>query len=316
MANPTTSSIQTVKGIGLVALSILLNGCLHDRSTYDVRELYRDRSYWFNYDASRRGAILSPKKSKEDLFHMCAEPSPDIALQTAINQLGKLNVSADSSKGQAEILAQKEFSTKVVELASRTQTILFLREAMYRLCEQQMNGAIESKDAKSLYEAVVDTSITLAEAQVIETLSKVGNSDQAKQLLEVFVEGQLGKRKLEQHERKIQAQEHIVGLFEKYDSKNRAEEMEALLSRHRRADEDLRGMVRERAREDASRAIEFEAERIREETRRETQATYFMKLEGLEERLKVKDAIIKELEERAAAKPASLTPVFEKVSPK
>jgi hypothetical protein len=261
------------RGALLIAVSVSLVSCAKELN-YDVRSLNRDQSYWFNYDASRRGAILAPKRDQNDLFHMCAEPSPDVALQTAIKQLTSGTLSADTSKGQLQVEANREFASKVVELASRTQTILFLREAMYRLCEQQMNGALSAKDAKSLYEAVVETSITLAEAQVIETLSRIGNTDQAKALLQVFVEAQLSKRRLEQQERKILADEQVIKLFKEH-APDRTEELDAYLASIRRLNYDLKreadrlaeerfnevlgtrlSEIRSQAKEEASRAIE------------------------------------------------------------
>ena len=175
----------------LLILLVCLVGCnlkprLHSSN---VEQLNEKTGYWFNYDASRRGAILTPKMDGSPGVYMCAEPSPDVALENAVKLLGELQATVQSG-GEGALKAQAEFSEKLVELAGRTQTILFLREALYRLCEQQMNGALSSTEVDRLYAKVIETSITLAEAQIIETLSKVEKSDVANVLMDNFIRGQ------------------------------------------------------------------------------------------------------------------------------
>jgi hypothetical protein len=181
----------------------LLSSCAATIPTYDFHALNKDQSYWFNYDVSRRGTILSPKADPQKGLYMCAEPSPDAALNTAITKLTELSASGKISGGAPEgtttIRSQSDSAASIVELVSRTQTILFLREAMYRLCEQQLNGTLDKEDVKSLYTTIVNTSVTLAEAQVIETLStKVKDKDMAANLLETFMNGQIQKIRLQQ----------------------------------------------------------------------------------------------------------------------
>jgi hypothetical protein len=190
----------------------------------------RGHGYWFSYDASRRGAMLIAKEDNSGTerhvtgAYMCAEPAPDVALSTAFNMLNDLKVGAagtvDGVTGKGSVdfenNARKEIVTKVVELASRTQTIQFLREAMYRLCEQQMNGSIDKQDVKALYRAVVDTSTTLAEASLIDTLSSKSDKPFAAQLLDVFVRGELEKHRLATEERRAQLHQDTLAALAKH----------------------------------------------------------------------------------------------------
>ncbi|MGH9638353.1 MAG: hypothetical protein ACRD72_26255, partial [Candidatus Angelobacter sp.] len=64
----------------------------------------------------------------------------------------------------------------VVELTQRTQTIVFLREALYRMCEQSMNGNLTPAGVKELYEVALKTSLALAQADVSKEQSKLADS--------------------------------------------------------------------------------------------------------------------------------------------
>jgi hypothetical protein len=59
-----------------------------------------------------------------------------------------------------------------------------------------VNGTLGEADVKGLYEEVVDTSITLAETSIIETISKVTDPNIARDLLRTFADTQFEKREL------------------------------------------------------------------------------------------------------------------------
>lgn len=159
--------------------------------------------YWFGYDMNSRGALLINRGNGK--FYMCAEPAPDSALNMVASSLRELTLQGDKSggKGQGKM---EDTVNMTVQMANRTQTILFLREAMYRLCEQQANGMLDPNAVVTLYDKVVETSITLAEAQVLEALAKLEKKEVAQELMEMFIRGQLDKKKLEQEERLRQAE--------------------------------------------------------------------------------------------------------------
>jgi phytoene dehydrogenase-like protein len=62
--------------------------------------------------------------------------------------------------------AQLAFSQSVVELTQRTESLNFLRESMYRMCEQAIDGNLSSAQIKDLYDTALKTSLALAEADL------------------------------------------------------------------------------------------------------------------------------------------------------
>lgn len=198
--------LSLVIAVPVLSLLSVLEGCTGGTTTHGFHPLMKDQAYWFNYDATRRGTILAPRQEQQKGVSMCAEPSPDAALNTAITKLAELSASGKAldavPEAAASVKAQVDYTGSVVELVSRTQTILFLREAMYRLCEQQLNGTLDPRDVRSLYATIVNTSVTLAEAQVIETLSRVKDKDMAGDLLQIFINGQIELKKIELQQKK------------------------------------------------------------------------------------------------------------------
>lgn len=144
--------------IGLVAV-VWLGGCANLTSPTRMHELSDNKSYWFDYDASRRGALLTSKNPAGPALKTCAEPSPDIALAFTSRLLGEAKVTPPAGAGP-EVAAKLEadFRSSAVELAKRTQAIMFVREAMYRLCEQALNGHLPDAKIAELYELIIRTS--------------------------------------------------------------------------------------------------------------------------------------------------------------
>jgi hypothetical protein len=66
--------------------------------------------------------------------------------------------------GVDNIHASAEFNAMVVQLAKRTQMVMFLREAMYRLCEQSLNNRFDKEDILLTYTKILD-----AATQIVET---------------------------------------------------------------------------------------------------------------------------------------------------
>lgn len=94
-------------------------------------------------DAKQRVIAVSALKDKKSEYvrsHLCAEPSPDA--------LSALSAAVTASGSYKEVGAQ--IAASISEVASnigvRTQTIQLLRDAMYRLCEAHMNGALDAKE--------------------------------------------------------------------------------------------------------------------------------------------------------------------------
>ena len=128
-------------------LLLVITGCANLTSPARNHEIDPTKAYWFDYDASRRGTLVLPADKK---VKTCAEPSPDVALTL----VSKLEATLKPEAG-GDATAKAEFSATVVELAKRTQMVMFLREALFRLCEQSINGDFTVKDVVGLYKEVI-----------------------------------------------------------------------------------------------------------------------------------------------------------------
>lgn len=137
-----------------VAITMILSGCAN--FTSPAREHTLDnKMYWFDYDASRRGAVIVPTTAS---IKMCSEPSPDVALTL----ISKLEASLEKT-GAGKAGGSAEFSASVVKLAERTQMVMFLREALYRLCEQSLNQQFTPSEVLTTYNKVIDTAKAIAD---------------------------------------------------------------------------------------------------------------------------------------------------------
>jgi hypothetical protein len=151
--------------MGLIT-ALWLGGCANLTSPARMHELTENKSYWLDYDASRRGTIITYKNANGQPMTTCAEPAPDVALALTSKLLGEVKVTPPSGGTAVDAKAEAEFRSNVVDLAKRTQTIMFVREAMYRLCEQALNGHLPQGAVQKLYQEILELSVKLAEAEV------------------------------------------------------------------------------------------------------------------------------------------------------
>jgi hypothetical protein len=149
--------MKHVIAAAVVVFSLLVfQGCAHLTPPARSHELESPKGYWLDYDATRRGALILPGNTA---FKTCAEPSPDVALTLVSKMEGSLKAT-----GVDNIHASAEFNAMVVQLAKRTQMVMFLREAMYRLCEQSLNNRFDKEDILLTYTKILD-----AATQIVET---------------------------------------------------------------------------------------------------------------------------------------------------
>lgn len=142
---------------GAVA-ALFITGCAWTTSPARQHQLEAGAPYWFDYDAGRRGAVLVPSRGA---VRFCAEPSPDIALQQSVNLIARAETPQGiSAQGQAKL------SADVIAMAGRTQTVVFLREALYRLCEQSLNGNLSQAEIAPLFLKILESSYQIAQAQL------------------------------------------------------------------------------------------------------------------------------------------------------
>jgi len=164
----------------LPALSLLfLSGCASFTSPARKHTLEPGGSYLVDYDATRRGAYILQKDSGA---RVCAEPAPDVALESISRIIAELRLAQQNADGKAQI----ELSTKVVELAGRSQLVLILRESLYRLCEQGINGTLSSQQVNDLYKQVLDTIVLLAKSELASEQKAIVEGLQDPEIRRVF----------------------------------------------------------------------------------------------------------------------------------
>lgn len=130
----------------LMMLASSISGCTS--ANYDSIFHEFDASEHSNsvtIDAKQRAILVSHPPSYNDsngnLYQpppiICTEPSPDALSVLSSAFSGKLDVQA---KIAAQLMTQSEETG--ANIGIRTQTITILRDAMYRLCEGYMSGAL------------------------------------------------------------------------------------------------------------------------------------------------------------------------------
>jgi hypothetical protein len=144
-------------------------GCRSFTSPARATDLKSATAYWVDYDATRRGAILYAEGGK---IKMVGEPAPDAALELTQKYLAKVNYQAVSGEASAEL------AESIVELGKRTQTVMFLRETLYRLAEMANNGQLDATKQVEIYNKIVDaaTQLGLAEVAAAEAKQKLAQA--------------------------------------------------------------------------------------------------------------------------------------------
>jgi len=143
----------------IVAVGFLA-GCASFTSPARKHELDASKPYWIDYDAYRRGALFIPISTAQGkVFRTCAEPPPDVAMQL----IDKFT--AKGGNGEISAEASAEISQNALQLAQRTQTIQFLRESLFRLCEISLNTQLASDEISKLYNMVLEAAKSMAEAE-------------------------------------------------------------------------------------------------------------------------------------------------------
>jgi len=115
--------------------SVVLAGCAQPQLSAEHIRLEKSATSVVTYPTEIRGVYVVDKAANAKL---CAEPPPDVALNT----LQKISADLKAvTQGGQEVTAgvDGETATTAIELAGRTQLILLTRELLYRLCELSLN---------------------------------------------------------------------------------------------------------------------------------------------------------------------------------
>ena len=137
-------------------VAVFASGCRSFTSPARSHKLESGKISWLDYDATRRGALVVPAGEK---VRIISEPSPDVALGVVADFVAKGSYSGISAEASAKV------TESISELGKRTQTIMFLRESLYRIGELQASREDLTKDEiKQLYLEVLKAALELAKA--------------------------------------------------------------------------------------------------------------------------------------------------------
>jgi len=154
----------------VLTVALALTGCATAPST-SVNQLQPNQPYWISTDAAARGITILPRPDGKGV-QMCAEPSPDAMLQT----VAQLTAQVKLANPQVDAQTQIQFQTAVIELTKRTTTVVFLREVLYRVCEQNLNQNLNSEQTMQLYQLAMQTALKMAESDLAHDQSKIADA--------------------------------------------------------------------------------------------------------------------------------------------
>lgn len=121
-------------------------------STSKLSEIKDDKgkvlAHHVSYDASKRGSLIYTDKKGNQI--MISEPPPDVATKLATDLGAKVNPASGT-----EISAYMSTSKAIAELGKRTASVNMLRDALYKLSEMRMSGAIDSETKELFCEILV-----------------------------------------------------------------------------------------------------------------------------------------------------------------
>jgi hypothetical protein len=156
--------------VALTISALLLSGCAAIQPSTSVHAIATGQPTYIDMDASRRGVVIIPRKDSG--YYVCAEPSPDVALET----VSKILAEAKTDGSAIDAKAEAELKTAVVELSKTQTSIRFLRESLYRICEQSINQNLSAEQVTKLYELAITTALKLAEADVTKNQAELAKA--------------------------------------------------------------------------------------------------------------------------------------------
>ncbi len=153
--------MRSLRALFLLPLAAGLLGCETPQQHAEHIEL-KDRGVSVvAYPTQIRGAyVFNPGSDNR----FCAEPPPDVALDSLQDIAGKLNLKAPEV-GEAGGELSAKITADVVQLAGRSQLLSLAREMLYRACELSNNSKADTAESIALYQAVVALVRDLGQAE-------------------------------------------------------------------------------------------------------------------------------------------------------
>ena len=160
-----------------VSLMVFITACVPVISNESTKEgtitIATAKSDW-------RFSYIRP--GKDGLLSFCAEPPPDTATENTVSivtelGLGSLIAQQTAVPGNLSLESTISLSEKIIELADRTQIIEVQRHALYRLCELNVNGALDGAQTVQLYDKLLFTIRLFALSDLVTNLKKDSGAD-------------------------------------------------------------------------------------------------------------------------------------------
>lgn len=162
----------------------------------EILRLTNQEKYYLDYAAFAGQRLLSGRYGgpDQDLVAFCAEPSPDAL--SAISASGAFKA---NWQGGATAAFQQAISEAASSIGLRTQSIQLMRDAMYRICEGYMNGALGGAGFETLHRRFQNsmvailaieqiTGVVRAPAAALEGLSSAGVAGDLVELTKIEAE--------------------------------------------------------------------------------------------------------------------------------
>jgi hypothetical protein len=124
----------------------------------DVLGLEGGSLHVFHFESTRRGTYVW--RGSDGTLRIAAEPPPDAALESTVGLTAKL---ADTiARAGVEGSVDAEVVERIVALTERTQAVVLMRDAMFRLAEMHLNGVIDSETYVAMYNKAMAGAVALA----------------------------------------------------------------------------------------------------------------------------------------------------------
>jgi hypothetical protein len=147
--------MKMLNKIVVTLLAITIAGCALPQRHGEIIDIDPSRISAATFPSEIRGAYFVPQGNTSAKVKFCAEPAPDVALdslQKLAASLKTTNPTGTGLSGDASLDAS--LNIKVVQLAGRTQLLLIAREMLYRACELSLNNPASTQDILAMYNTV------------------------------------------------------------------------------------------------------------------------------------------------------------------
>jgi hypothetical protein len=156
-------------------VSLVVAGCGTTSQVVQPSRLHvldENKAYAVAYDSRGRGSYVSVLQSGGDgarSMKVCAEPAPDASANLSAKAATKFALEANATyqalaaATETGVDTTQKATSEIVDVAQRTELVLVLREALYRLCELNLNQVMDNTQAREAFDKVLDTTRLLGQ---------------------------------------------------------------------------------------------------------------------------------------------------------